>query len=640
MLYRLDDVGVSFAGRAILRGISFQHNPGEKIVLLGRNGSGKTTLLRVVSGELEPEEGRVTPASALSVARLEQILTADPRSTVLDHCLSAFPRFLAIEAELAEAGDTLSRGGEAALARFHELQEAYERMDGYRLRPRAQASLQAVGLAAEKHGRTLGSLSGGQRTRVALVRALLSPAELLLLDEPTNHLDLLGVEFLATELASREGAFLLVTHDRDLVDRVGGAIIELHGGRLERYPGGFERYRRERAQRRARQRKEWEQQQEEIQRQEEFIRRNIAGQNTRQAQARQKLLDKIVRLEPPEPDPGPLRLRWPERSRSGDRVLEVEGLEVGWDRPLLRGVGLLLRRGDRLAVVGRNGAGKSTLMKTLAGRIPQLRGGIRLGTGVVAAWYDQEEAELPGGQSVLGCLLASRPDWAPAEARSWAGRFGFSGDAAEADTGTLSGGERARLALARLIAEAPNLLLLDEPTNHLDIATCEVLENALAEFPGAVLVVSHDRRLVERVCTGVLLIAEGTATVVDRVSEAFARIGMAAPVPREREEETRPARRSPVEEERRRLRRDSARARERADGLAAELDGAERRGRELDELLCRREVFSDPGQARTLAAEADEVKELVEELFERWSEEEEEAAALEARLAELESAEA
>jgi ATP-binding cassette subfamily F protein 3 len=527
-----------------------------------------------------------------------------------------------LRAELTEA-----RGAQAELEQ--RMNEA---------RARVETALDAIGLPRSLHGRPLGQLSGGERTRVALVRALLSPASLLLLDEPTNHLDLLGVEFLARELAARETAVLLVTHDRELVDRVGGEILELHGGRLERYPAGHARYRREREARRAHARKAWQLQQAEIARQEEFIRRNIAGQNTRQAQARQKLLDRIERLEAPESDLAPVAMSWPATGRSGTRVLEAERLSVGWQAPLLEQGSLTLRRGERMAVVGRNGAGKSTLLRTLAGRSAPLGGRLALGTGVVPGWYDQDQAEVPDAASVLDALLEARPDWAPADARAWAGRFGFSGERAEAGTTTLSGGERARLALARLIALGPNLMLLDEPTNHLDLPTCEVLEDALAAFPGAVVLVSHDRRLVERVATEVLLLEGGRAELVGRVEEAFARIGLAAS-PRAAERE-RPAgpRRSEREEERRRLRRDAARARERSDALAGELDQADRRVRELEVRQCEPDVFADPLRARETALEVEAARQRADELLEAWAEAEETAVELERRRAAIEPA--
>ena len=633
MLYRLDGVALSFGGHEVLRSVSLQHNPGERLVLVGRNGTGKTSILRLIAGEIEAERGVISRARGLSIARVEQILQADPGTEAVEFCLGAWPDLLGIERELAALEGRLTDA--EAQRRFHELQERFERLDGYRARPRVQAALEGMGVPADLHRRPLGTLSGGERTRVALTRALLSPADLLLLDEPTNHLDLVGADYLAAALAARERGMLVVTHDRDLIDRVGGAVLELHGGRVERYPAGYARYRREREARRGQAAKAYELQRQEIARLEEFIRRNIAGQNTRQAQARQNLLDRITRLEPPEPELPPVRVRWPQTARSGDRVLETQGLAVGWASPLLRELSLVLRRGERLAVVGRNGVGKTTLLQVLAGRQAPLTGTVRFGAGVVAGSYDQEHAELPPEGSVLEVLLAARPDWTPAEARAWAGRFGFSGERAEASCATLSGGERSRLSLARLVASGPNLMLLDEPTNHLDLTTCEVLEEALREFPGAVVLVSHDRRLVERVATDVLLLAEGGASAVGSVDEAFARLGAAPVRQRQAAPPERGARRSVAEEERRRLRRDVARARERAAELSAALEAAEGRLREIDEVLCQREVFSDHVKAAALAAEAESLRAEMDGLLESWTEAEEDADALDARLREL-----
>ena len=636
MLYRLEDVCVSFAGRPVLRGTSLQHNPGEKLILLGRNGCGKTTLLRVIAGELEPEAGAVERARGLEIARLEQRVESANGVSVLDYCLSALPRVVEIELALAELGSRLGSGDEALLAEHHRLHEEFERLDGYRARAHAEAALDGLGIPKAMHSRTVETLSGGERTRAALARALLSTAGLLLLDEPTNHLDLVGVEFLADELAHRDGALLLVTHDRELVDRVGGEVLELHGGRLERFPAGYARYRRERERRRDQAQRAFYLQRAEIERQEEFIRRNIAGQNTRQAQARQKLLDRMERLEAPEPDLAAVSLRWPETGRSGQMVMEVEDLEAGWVRPILQQVSLTLRRGERVAIVGRNGAGKTTLLHTLAGRLPALAGRLRLGAGVVPAWYDQEQAEIPGGVSVLDVLLEVRPEWSPAEARAWAARFAFSGEAADAITDSLSGGERARLSLARLIALAPNLMLLDEPTNHLDLVTCEVLEQALSEFPGALLLVSHDRRLLERVATHVLLLDGGRAVAMNRVDDAFVRLGLERPGKRPSDGDAPTPRRSAAEEERRRLRRDAARARTTADSLAGELEAAEQRLREVEALLCEPAVFADRRRALELAREADELRAGLETLLDSWGEAEDDAEALAQRLAELE----
>jgi ATP-binding cassette subfamily F protein 3 len=636
VLYRLEHVGVAFGHREVLTDVTLQHNPGEKLVLVGRNGSGKTTLLNVITGDQEVENGVVERATGLEVGQVEQLLRSGSELAVRDFCLLAFPRLVAVETALAALEPALHAGSAEAAHRYHELHEEYEHLDGYRARPRVAAALEAVGLGPALHERAVATLSGGERTRVALVRALLSRAPLLLLDEPTNHLDLLGVEFLCRELATREGAVLVVTHDRELIDRIGGEILELHGGRLERYSGGYARYRRERAARREQQRKAYDLQRAEIERQEEFIRRNMAGQNTKQAQSRQKLLDRVERLPAPEPDLGAVRLRWPRLGRSGERVLECEDLAVGWDRPLLSGVTVALRRGERLAVVGRNGSGKTTLLTALSGREPALAGSIRFGAGVVPGAYDQDHAEVPEGVSVLAAVLAARPDWTPAEGRAWTGRFGFSGIRADALTDTLSGGERARLALARLIAQAPNLLLLDEPTNHLDMPTCEALEEALADYPGAVVLVSHDRRLLEQIATDVLLLEGGRAEPVNRVDEAFARIGLpSSRAATKSEERAAVPRRSAMEEERRRLRRDASRARERVAELAVELERAEARLAEIDALLCDRAVYSDHVQAAALSREGEGLRAFRDETMEYWLEAEDDAAALEARLVEL-----
>ncbi len=466
---------------------------------------------------------------------------------------------------------------------------------------------------------------------------MLSRAPLLLLDEPTNHLDLVGVEFLCRELASRDGAALVVTHDRELIDRVGGEVLELHGGRLERYPSGYERYRREREARRVQQRKAYELQQAEIARQEEFIRRNIAGQNTRQAQSRQKLLDRVQRLEAPEAGPGggadalaavsaaaangcssAKDWRWGGSARSWPGSRSPSGAATG----------------SRCSVV--TGRGSRRSCRRCPGRLAALGGRLTFGTGVVPGAYDQDHAEVPEGVSVLTALLDTRPDWAPADARAWAGRFGFSGERAEALTDTLSGGERGRLALARLLAGAPNLLLLDEPTNHLDMPTCEALEEALADYPGAVVLVSHDRRLVERVSTDVLLLEGGRAEALNRVEEAFARIGLAPARVAKPDDRAPAARRSAVEEERRRLRRDAARARAAADALHDEVEAAEARVRELDELLCSREVYGDGPRARSMSEERAVTAGRLDELLDSWTEAEEDAEALELRLAALE----
>lgn len=614
MLYRLQDVVVEFGTHRVFGPLSFQHNPGEKLILVGRNGSGKSTLLKLIAGELEPSAGKVVTSRDLTVARVEQILSASPNTPVLTFVLEAFPGLSELEAQRQKLAESLT--DPQALAAYQKVEDELAKVEADRARPRAQAYLQGLGIGQELHQVALGQLSGGQKTRVALARALLSPAELLLLDEPSNHLDLVGTQFLAQLLAERKKALLLVTHDRALMDAVGGDILELAGGQLERYRGPVARYQKEREARREQQRKAYELQQAEIARQEEFIRRNIAGQNTRQAQARIKLLEKMERVAPPPPDPQPIKLRWPAVARTGDRVVEARGLVVGYGAPVLKQVNVSLGRGERLALVGRNGSGKTTLLKTLAGVLPPLGGSLRWGAGVVCGYYDQEQDLLASAGSVMGYLESLRPDWSPLEVRNWAGTFGFSGEAAERPLEVLSGGERSRVQLAGLLAQAPNLLLLDEPTNHLDLPTCAVLEEALKDFPGAVVFVSHDRALVEAVATGVVLVAEGAVQPVNSVAEAFTALGLEKPQAKVRRPQG--SRRSPQEEERRQLQRELTRMEQAVAEVEGELVSIEKSIGELEAELTHSDVMTDPRRLAFLASNLQALKAKQETLWQRW----------------------
>lgn len=610
MLFRLVDVVVEFGPKRVFGPLSFQQNAGEKLSLLGRNGSGKTTFLRLVTGELAPTHGRVERASRLRVSSFQQP-KGELQENVLCFVLSGFPELLALEAERERVAALLPEP--SAVQRFAEIEEALDRLGASTARARAQALLQGLGLPRELHTRPLATLSGGQKSRAALARALLAPSDLLLLDEPSNHLDLIGAAFLAQILAERESAALVVTHDRALVDALGGNVLELAGGQLERYQGPFRRYWQQRQARREQQRRVWEVQQAERARQEEFIRRNIAGQNTRQAQARQKLLAKWECAAPPPPDPKPVRLRWPEIRRSGDWVLQVERLAVGYSTPLLQNLCFTLRRGERVAVVGANGSGKTTLLRTLAGQIPPLSGSIRLGTGVSVGYADQEQGPMGSG-SPVELLQRARPDWTPAEVRAWAGAFGFSGDNAQVDGSLVSGGERCRLQLATLLAQAPNLLLLDEPTNHLDVPTVQVLEQSLSDFPGSLILVSHDRALVEAVATEVFLLQGVGLQPMRSVAEAFTLMtfpGRVAKAPRSDS-----PRRSPQAQERREKEKQLGRLERNLAEVEGQLMNVESEIREL-EAACQL-VAADFEKLQSLAVQLGQAKQCQESLWQRW----------------------
>jgi len=640
VLYRIQGVTVRLGGHTILEGADFQHNPGEHLVLVGRNGAGKTTLIRLLAGELEPERGRVVAARGLSVARLDQHFTAEPGSTVLGYAMGAFARLTELERELdAVAAELAARPDDPELLeRLADLQTALESHDPYRAEATALKTLAAFGLGDTEAERLVDELSGGQKTRLALARALLEPADLLLLDEPTNHLDLLGAEALAGLLARRRGAFLVATHDRALIDRVAGAVVEVENGRLKRWPAGYQAYRRAKEEATAAAWRTWERQQEQIQKTEDFIRRNIAGQKTKQAQARRKELERMERVERPGASEPVASFVWGEVARSGDIVLAAENVSAGYGAPVLRNVDLLLRRGEHVAVLGPNGAGKTTLMRVLAGRMAPLAGRVVTGHNVAAAWYDQELEDLPSTGTVLDALWEVHPLWSPTQARSWAARFGFSGEAADRPLEGLSGGERGRLTLARILAASPNLLFLDEPTNHLDLATCEALEEALSTFPGTLLLVSHDRRLVERVAGRIVAVHDGGIEEVPDLTAALELFGLGKPSPKPATPAAPAAgggRRSPLAEEERRLRRDVAALEREVAALEAELDRRHHAIAEAQQAMADRAAWSDPARLRHLQEQLDTARDGLEALEERWTERAEDLEALTTRLKEV-----
>ncbi|HUY60963.1 MAG TPA: ABC-F family ATP-binding cassette domain-containing protein, partial [Candidatus Dormibacteraeota bacterium] len=467
--------------------------------------------LDVLAGVRPPSDGTAERARRLRVAYLPQDAPAPVASTVLGEALASRTDLAALFDEMLALEDQLQAPGpeaDTALARYGECQGAFEGMGGYELESRARAVLHGLGLEETEQRRSPRELSVGQIRRLEMAKLLLQDADLLLLDEPTNHLDLTAIEWLETFLIGTPEALCIVSHDRRFLDRVCTRVIDLEAGRAELYEGSYTHYVRQRAERRTRWHKEWEAQQAHIAHQEDFIRRYRAGQRAREARGRQLKLDRLPRVPEP-PDPERLRLRL-QAAPSAQVVLRAEGLAVGRGaRVLLEVPELLVTRGERVAIVAPNGAGKTTLLHTLAGQLPPLRGTVRPGARARLRLYRQDFSDLDSEHTVLEAILAEHPTVGPERARTVLGAFLFSGDEVDQRVGTLSGGERARVALARLSFDDANCLLLDEPTNHLDIPAQEVLEAALQQYPGAVVVVSHDRYFIDQVATTVWTLADG-----------------------------------------------------------------------------------------------------------------------------------
>ena len=521
MLFRLSEVHKSYGTQDVLRGVSLQVNPGEHVGLVGRNGSGKTTIFRLINNEEPPDRGEVIRARGVRLGLLAQHIHFEAGSTVHESALAAFGHLQQIEHEMhelehrmGEAPDDLDK----VLERYSDLQHQFEREGGFEYTAKAESILQGLGFDRTTWTLETEKLSGGQQNRLGLVRLLLAEPDVLLLDEPTNHLDVAAVEWLEEFLQDYPSGFVIVSHDRYFLDRSCRRIIELENGRASSYTGNYSDYLVEREERREAQQRAYDNQQQLIAKTEEFIRRNLAGQKTKQAKSRRTMLAKLERIDAVKADQssGDFRLRSIERA--GNHVLTVDQTTIGYpDKLLASDISFVLRRGECLGIIGPNGSGKTTFLKTILKQIPPLAGEIRWGTKVQVGYYAQQLDDLDDRNEIIMELRrVALPGATAGELRSFLAKFLFKGDDVYKHVRDLSGGEKGRLALAKLIYSRVNVLVLDEPTNHLDIPSREALEEALDAYEGTILTISHDRYFLDRVATQILsLDGEGLAEHYD-----------------------------------------------------------------------------------------------------------------------------
>lgn len=506
MLFRLSDARKSYGGLEILRGVSFQVNPGEKVGLVGRNGAGKTTVFRLITGAEAPDSGEVIKMNGLRLGLLEQHVDFAAGETVHTAALSAFKEIHDIEAEMRTLEKRMETDhSDEVLHRYADLQLAFEQADGFTYAARAEAILQGLGFTKENWSLATENLSGGQKNRLGMARLLLSGADVLLLDEPTNHLDVNAVEWLENFLHDYDRAYVVISHDRYFLDRTTDRIIEIENGRAVTYKGNYSKFIVERELRREQQQREYENQQALINKTQEFIRRNIEGQKTKQAKSRRNMLERMDRVDAVIADKSGGQFGLKKVERTGTNVLTTEDVAVGYgDKMLASGINLSLLRGEALGIIGANGTGKTTLLKTLLGELRELGGEIRWGTKTNIGYYSQNLADLDPRNEIIQELRRVAPMADNGELRSFLARFLFMGEDVFKRVGDLSGGEKGRLALAKLIYSQKNVLILDEPTNHLDIPSREALEDALAEYDGTVITVSHDRFFLDKIASQML----------------------------------------------------------------------------------------------------------------------------------------
>ncbi len=500
------DLGKDIAGEPLLRGVSFKLERRDRMTLSGRNGAGKTTLLRMLAGEASVDFGELVFSKGAKVKLHDQRPPRDRNLSLRDYILSGAAELVAIEQDLASLEQAMAQGAhdEATLGRYAEAQAALEHAGGYAWRERALATLHGLGFRDETDlDRSLDTFSGGELTRASLGRALAGTPDLLLLDEPTNHLDIESLEWLEAHLISLDAAIVLVAHDRWFLESVGTSVLELEAGRGKFFSGTWHQWRKEKAARELALGRAIERQEAEIERLERFVTRFRAGTRARQAQSRVKKLSKIQRLSADPSDGANLQFAFKPPERSGRVIFELEHAELSaGGKELLHDAELWLERGEHVSLVGANGTGKTTLIETLAGHRELEQGKLLTGHNVKVGYLSQHAEELNAGTARTVLEATQRVSGlTPAKARALLGRFLFSGEDAEKPLDGLSGGERRRLSLAVLVHSGANVLILDEPTNHLDLESREALESALREFAGSLLLVSHDRALLDAIGT-------------------------------------------------------------------------------------------------------------------------------------------
>jgi ATP-binding cassette subfamily F protein 3 len=515
-----------FGAQDIFENVSLQIAHGERTALVGPNGVGKTTLLRILAGLEVASDGQMRRAKGLRDGYLPQEVTlADGGETLWELAQGAFAHLERQAAELYRLEEAMAAATDPAeqdqlLTRYGKAQDAFELAGGYTYENRMRQVLSGLGFGRGEYHRRLAQFSGGQQTRAHLARLLLDAPDLLLLDEPTNHLDLAAVEWLEEYLQGWEGAIVTTAHDRYFLDKVAIKVWDLNHGRLEVYRGNYTAYVGQRAGRRERQEREYNRQQSVVAKEEDFIRRNIAGQRTREAQGRRKRLERLERIEKTANEKK-ISLNFHTDLRSGDLVLATHDLVVGYEpgATLFTSPDVEIRRGDRVALIGPNGVGKTAFVKTILKEVKPLSGRVRLGAAVQIGYLAQAHAGLDLKQTVINEVLSvpagghTGKDLLIGEARNYLGRFLFSGDDVFKPISALSGGERSRVALAKLALRGANFLVLDEPTNHLDIPSQEVFQTVLADFPGTILLVSHDRYFIEALATRVWSLEDETLYV-------------------------------------------------------------------------------------------------------------------------------
>ena len=510
MLIQLNNVTKNFVVNEIFSNVKMEINDKDRVAIVGRNGAGKSTLLKIISGELSFDSGERTVSKNMTIGYLSQEFIVREDLSIYEEMITCFDEIISLEADLEKLSYELTpeniENDSGLLDRFDRLQNEVLTHKDYHYKSKIESVLYGLDFTKDVFDKKISTFSGGEKTRLSMAKLLLSEPDLLILDEPTNHLDMENVAWLENYLSSYNGAIVIVSHDRYFLDKVVNVVYNLEFGKLKKYVGNYSKFLKQYEEDYEKQLKEFTSQQKDIKRLEEFVQKNIARASTsKMAKSRQKVLDKMELIDNPKKDDKAANIEFNIKEQSGRDVLMIENLKVGYDgKQVGNAYNFSVYKGDRIAIVGRNGIGKSTLIKTIAKKQNAIGGSVHYGSKVSLGYYDQKQAEFESSKTILNELWDEYPLMKEAEVRTVLGRFLFRGDSVLKIVRDLSGGEKARLQLAKLMLEKNNLLVLDEPTNHLDITSKQVLEDALENYEGTIVFVSHDRYFINKIANKVL----------------------------------------------------------------------------------------------------------------------------------------
>ncbi|PEA99441.1 ABC transporter ATP-binding protein [Bacillus cereus] len=637
ILLQVNALSKLYGAETILANIKLEVQTKDRIALVGRNGAGKSTLLKIIAGELSHDGGEIIKPKDVSIGYLAQNTGLETSLTIWDEMLTVFTHLQQMETKLRrleqEMGKEENFSNEATyerlLADYDQLQLNYKDQGGYQYEADIRSILSGLGFPVETHQTTISTLSGGQKTRLALGKLLLTKPDLLILDEPTNHLDIETLTWLEQYLQGYPGAILIVSHDRYFLDKLVTQVYEISNKESRRFVGNYSKYLDLKSALYEQEMKRYEKQQDEIAKLEDFVQKNIArASTTKRAQSRRKQLDRMELLTRPLGDSKSASFHFDIEKQSGNDVLQVNDATIGYDEnPIIEHVTMRLTRGDSVALVGPNGIGKSTLLKSIVNKLPLLNGDVSFGSNVSVGYYDQEQANLTSSKRVLNELWDEYPLQPEKEIRTILGNFLFTGDDVLKPVSSLSGGQKARLALAKLMMQKSNLLILDEPTNHLDLNSKEILENALIDYPGTLLFVSHDRYFINRVTTTVVeLSTEGAQEYLgDYDYYVEKKNAMIERAELEQQESDIPVQKVVAQEklnyleekERKKLERQRTRKIEELEQSILEL---EEEIATLEDQLCLPEIYADYEKASEITTKKQTLQEQLETCMAEWEE--------------------